>query len=78
MQLKLVPHNNWQIAEQRINDPVSGLTFEFARNDKGEPRLRISGPGVSRTIDFAVDGCVHIFNADAERPLAFEEPDKKG
>jgi len=48
-----------QISEQIIDDPVSGLTFQFEVLPNGESRLHVYGEVLkygNRTIMFDVDG----------------------
>ena len=50
---------DWTIKEQIIEDPVSGLTFQFEVPPNGEPHLRIYGPSLkfgNRDIVFGLDG----------------------
>jgi hypothetical protein len=55
-------HSNpqdWVIKEQVVTDPVSGLTFEFAVSEDGEPHLTVYGDSLvfgNRTIVFHLDG----------------------
>lgn len=51
--------SDWTIKEQIIEDPVSGLTFQFEVPPNGEPHLRIYGPSLeygNRDIVFGHDG----------------------
>lgn len=65
--LKLAQRRVWAVSEQRVSDPVSGLTFEFlVLNDRGECRLKVTGPQLSRFLDFTDDGCVTI--SSRQRP----------
>lgn len=64
--LKLAQRRVWTISEQRVSDPVSGLTLEFmVLNDRGQCRLKITRQQLSRFFDFTDDGCVTI----SSRPL---------
>lgn len=50
---------DWVIKEQIVTDPVSGLTFEFAVSEDGEPHLTVYGDSLvfgNRTIVFHLDG----------------------
>ena len=60
----------WTIKEQFINDPYSGLTFQFETEDGGNApyRLRVRGyeRHLNRDILFSADGgCVSL--EDGER-----------
>lgn len=49
----------WTVREQIIEDPASGLTFQFEVMPDGEPRLRIFGEGLpfgNREIFFDQNG----------------------
>ena len=48
----------WSIREQIIEDPVSGLTFQFEVAPDGEPRLRLYGnlPHGNREFQFDLEG----------------------
>ena len=48
----------WSIQEQIIEDPVSGLTFQFEVMPKGDARLRVYGdlPFGNREFIFDSDG----------------------
>lgn len=49
----------WTIKEQIIEDPVSGLTFQFEVKPCGEFKLRIFGESLTfgnREFDFSPDG----------------------
>lgn len=51
--------NKWTVCEQIIEDPVTGLTFQFEVMPDGEPRFRVFGKGLifgNREFHFNVDG----------------------
>ena len=49
----------WTVREQIVDDPVTGLTFQFEMTPGGEPRLRLFGtqlPNGNREITFNARG----------------------
>lgn len=49
----------WSVREQIIEDPASGLTFQFEVMPDGSPRLRVFG-------DLPFGNREFVFNADGE------------